>query len=75
MNHGQSFGMSVLEVVTATAVKFVAAMSVWQWVVSPIFKFDVPVESNFYITCIFATTGIVISTIWRRIFNYFTSEW
>jgi hypothetical protein len=65
----QTKTMSAVEVVLGTIIKFIAAMCVFKYLVSPMFGFDLPLSSNFAITAIFATNSIVISYFVRRLFN------
>jgi hypothetical protein len=66
----QTRRMSILEVCTATVLKFMWAMLIWQYVVAPLFDYNVTIMSNFQITMIFTVNGMAISYVIRRLFNH-----
>ena len=57
---GQSFKWSVVEQVTATALKFVWAMVIWQILAVFLLGIEMPLEDNFYITGIFTINSVLV---------------
>lgn len=67
---GQSFKWSVVEQVTATALKFVWAMVIWQILAVFLLGIEMPLEDNFYITGIFTINSVLVGILFRRLFNW-----
>jgi len=67
---GQSFKWSVVEQITATALKFVWAMVIWQILAVFLLGIKMPLEDNFYITSIFAINSVLVGILFRRLFNW-----
>lgn len=61
---------SVIEIITGTGIKFIAAMFIWQFVVAPLYGYAVTLSQNVGMTLIFAVNSIIIGYLLRRLFNY-----
>jgi len=48
---------------------FMIAWAAWQWIVLPIWEYDVTPADNFNITMFFTVISIIRSYLWRRYFN------
>ncbi len=60
---------SVIEVVSGTCIKFMAAMALWPLVMTPFFGLEITLSTNFLVTCIFAANSMIMSYLIRRFFN------
>lgn len=60
---------SIIESTINTASGFILSFAVWQWLVAPMFGFNLPVSDNFWITVIFTVVSVARSYVWRRFFN------
>lgn len=60
---------SFIEATMNTMSGFVVAFFVWQCWVAPMFGFNLPLSTNFWITSIFTVVSVVRSYVWRRFFN------
>jgi len=67
---GQSSKWSAIEQVTATAVKFVWAMILWQMLAKYFLGVEMPLVENLYITGVFTVNSMLLGFLFRRLFNW-----
>ena len=48
---------------------FIVALLVWQFVVVPLWGFEVTMNDNIVVTGIFTAVSLIRGYIWRRVFN------
>ena len=65
----QTKAMSAVEISLGTVIKFVGAMLVWQFLVAPLFGFDITLANNFALTGLMTINSMVHGYLVRRYFN------
>ena len=65
----QTRTMSAIESVTSAVIKFLWAMFMWQFVVGPLFGYEVTLYDNFLLTSCFTISSLIIGYLIRRYFN------
>lgn len=65
----QSKLVSGIETVLNQASGFLLSLVVWQWVVAPLFGYEVTLLDNLGLTSIFTIVSMLRSYAWRRFFN------
>ena len=69
MTARQSRLESAVEAVLNVGSGFVVAMVLWQFVVAPLWGYEVTLLDNLGLTAIFTTISVVRSYVWRRFFE------
>lgn len=65
----QSSRQSMVETLTSTAVGFALSVTVWEFVVKPVWSIDTSFAENISITLLFTVVSIARGYVLRRIFN------
>ena len=65
----QSKLVSGIETVLNQVSGFILSLVVWQWVVAPLFGYEVTLLDNLGLTSIFTIVSMLRSYAWRRFFN------
>lgn len=60
---------SLMESVTNIAVGYIISLSVWIWIVDPLFGFQSTPAENIMVTNIFTVTSLLRQYLLRRAFN------
>ena len=60
---------SVIEAVLNVGSGFVIALILWQFVVSPLWSYEVTMLDNLGLTSIFTVVSVARSYVWRRVFE------
>ncbi len=61
--------VSLIEALCNIGSGFVLSLVVWQWLVAPLFGYEVTFADNLALTSIFTVISIARSFAWRRFFN------
>jgi hypothetical protein len=69
MSGGQTRLGSAVESCLNVASGFVLSMVMWQWVVAPLYGYEVTLSTNLGITTIFTGVSLIRGYLWRRLFE------